>query len=645
MGEQNVSILSEGQEMQKFMNHLLNDVQALEYMLENDMFETGVKRIGAEQEMCLVDKYWKPATNAMELLEKMKDYKWVETELARFNLETNLKPRVFTKNCFSEMHEELEKSLKIIREIAAKEDTEILLTGIMPTLRKSDLGMHNLTPKKRYFALMDAINNQLNDRTYELRLRGIDELLVKHDSPLLEACNTSFQVHLQIEPKDFVKMYNIALAVAGPIIAVSANSPMLFGRRLWHESRIALFQQALDTRATHDHLRERSPRVNFGNGWLEKSILEIYREDIMRFRVLLSSDIEEDAFEKLRAGEPPSLKALQVHNGTVYRWNRPCYGIGGGKPHLRIECRVLPSGPTIIDEMANAAFWLGMMEGMALRYGDVREHLDFADVRDNFVKASRTGIDSQFTWINDKKMNACDLIINELLPIAREGLEHNKVSPADIDKYLGVIEARAKKHTNGARWMLRAFTKLAKETNKDEAITILTANIIQNQKKGIPVHEWKEPSLNDLEKYEPFHLLVEEFMRTDLITVQKDDIIELVADMMEWKKLRYLPVEDGKGHLVGLVTSRFMLRHFANRKFVANEEERPTLVKDIMIAEPITITSDATIAKAVTIMEERNIGCLPVVKDGELAGMITETDLLQISARLIKRFADEKKEK
>ena len=213
-------------------------------------------------------------------------------------------------------------------------DTKLILTGILPTLRKFHLDLDNLTPKKRYRALMESINTQLIGSAYELRLTGIDELLLQHDSPMLEACNTSFQVHLQVSPNDFVKMYNIAQTLAGPTMAIAANSPIVFGRRLWHESRIAMFQQALDTRTTHDHMRERSPRVNFSNDWLQDSLLEIYREDIARFRVLISGDVQEDAIAMINKGEVPKLRALQVHNSTVYRWNRPCYGISSdGKPH------------------------------------------------------------------------------------------------------------------------------------------------------------------------------------------------------------------------------------------------------------------------------------------------------------------------
>ena len=252
MGEQRVSALNDEKKMQKFVKALLADVQAMEYMLEHKWFESGTIRIGAEQEMVMVNKQsQKPACVAMEALEKMKDYDWVETELAKFNLETNLTPRKFIGSCFSDLEKENSEKLDKIQEVLDTMDTDLVLTGILPTLKKRDLIMDNLTPKKRYYALMEAINQQLIGNSYELKLSGIDELALKHDSPLLEAVNTSFQIHLQIEPSDFVKMYNIAQAITGPVMAISANSPLVFGKRLWHESRIAMFQQALDLSLIH----------------------------------------------------------------------------------------------------------------------------------------------------------------------------------------------------------------------------------------------------------------------------------------------------------------------------------------------------------------------------------------------------------
>jgi len=635
MGEQRVSSVDDQRQMQKFVKALLNDVSALEYMIKNKFFESGITRIGAEQEMVMVDNNtFKPSLIAMEALELMQHYPWVETELAKFNLETNIDPKELTGDCFSDLETENRTKLEKIQEVLDGFNTSIVLTGILPTLRKYHLDMDNLTPKKRYYALMEALNKQLIGQSYELRILGIDELLVKHDSPLLEASNTSFQVHLQVEPEDFVKMYNIAQALAGPVMAISANSPIVFGKRLWHETRIALFQQSLDTRTTHDHMRERSPRVSFGRDWLHNSILEIYKEDIARFRVLLSSDIEEDSLAVIKAGQVPKLRALQVHNSTVYRWNRPCYGISeNGQPHLRIENRILPAGPTVLDEVANATFWLGAMIGMSLEVDDIRTKMSFVDARDNFGKAAKFGVDSKFTWFEDRKVAAVDLV-RELIPIARKGLESRNVNPADIDKYLGVIQQRADKHMNGARWMLRAFTKLSENSSIDEALSVLTATMIENQKSNKPVHEWELPDLNDLKMYRPTHLVVSEFMLTDLYTVQKDDLVDLVAEVMDWNTLRYAPVEDSKGKLVGLVTARLLLRHYINKR----TSKKVGIVSDIMIDKPITITQNTNILTAMRLMKEHKIGCLPVVNGDELVGLISETEFLKITARLMEKM-------
>ncbi len=633
MGEQRVSLVSDRQQMQKFVKSLLADVDALDYMLKHDWFEKDVMRIGAEQEMVMVHKKtFKPACVAMEALDKLQNHPWVETELAKFNLETNIDPRVFTGNCFSELEKENSYKLDVIQKALDELDAYLVLTGILPTLRKHHLEMDNLTPKKRYKALMEAINRQLLGNAYELRITGIDELLIKHSSPLLEAVNTSFQVHLQVTASNFVQMYNIAQALAAPVIAISANSPIVFGKRLWHESRIAMFQQSIDTRTTHDHMRERSPRVSYGKDWIHDSILDIYKEDIARFRVLLSSDIEEDSLAFIKNKQVPKLRALQVHNSTVYRWNRPCYGISdNGMPHLRIENRVLPSGPTVVDEVANATFWLGLMVGMADLVPDMRKKMQFVDTRDNFLKAARFGIDTKFTWWGDKKISAVDLVSKELLPIAREGLEKQNVDKADIDKYLGIIEGRSQSHMTGARWLLKAYTDFSEKTTTDEALTALTSCMVAHQHSNQPIHTWPIPDLSDFKTYSPYALKVSDFMVTDIFSVQKDDIIDLVAEMMTWRKIRHTPVEDSKGNLVGLISSRQLIHYLIKNK----RTKKTATVADIMINEPITITEDATIMDAMKLMRENKIGCLPVTKGKELVGIITEMDFLRVTGRLL----------
>ena len=369
------------------MRFLLKDMQALERMLKEKWFETDTIRIGAEQEMCLIDRYLKPLHINLEALKTIDD-KSFTSELANFNLEANLSPQPFSGSSISVMHQDLKKTLDAAQEKIKPLGATILLSGIAPTIRKVDVEIANITPLDRYRALMDALK-ELRGEAFELRISGMDELNLQQDTAMLEACNTSFQVHLQVTPDDFVRKYNYAQALAGPAMAISVNSPMLFGRRLWKETRIALFQQSIDIRTFTDHFRDRSPRVTFGNDWLRSSILEIYKEDIARFKVLLTTEIDEDVFDKMSKGTTPKLRALNIHNSTVYRWNRPCYGISpNGQPHLRIENRIFPAGPSLPDAMANAAFWLGMMNGMEDLHPDITKVMDFACAKANFFRSS-----------------------------------------------------------------------------------------------------------------------------------------------------------------------------------------------------------------------------------------------------------------
>ena len=636
MGEMRVKLAKSQRQIQIFEKHLLKDIKAMERMLIEGWFDDEVIRIGAEQELCIIDKNFRPAPKNVEILDKANNPNFT-TEFAKFTAEINLTPQVFKGSCLTDMENEINDLLEKFR-VAAKEfEVEPILTGILPTIRKHDISIDNLTPMERYFALCKAINKLRGD-VYELKIRGIDELIMKHDSPLLEACNTGFQVHLQVAAPEFVKMYNIAQAVAAPVLAASVSSPILFGRRLWKETRTALFQQSVDTRSTSDHLREFSPRVTFGNKWLKKTILEIYREDIVRYRVLLSTELTEDVMKKIDSGEVPQLEALNIHNSTIYRWNRPCYGISDGKAHLRIENRIFPSGPSVVDEMANAAFWLGLMIGYRDEIEDVTKLMSFDAAKNNFTTAAQYGLDTKFTWFNNKKVTSQQLILKELLPIAEKGLNAAKVNKADISKYLGVIANRVKSGTTGAHWMLSAHEKLTKETTNEDALTIITAGMLKNQKKNIPVHKWKLPSMKDGVKLDHNTLLVEEFMGRDLFTVQPHDIVSLVSEIMDWQKINYVAVENENGNLVGLVTSRLLLKHYKNSSL--EDDEMPIPVKSLMIKNPITIRPEATIKEAMETLEKHGVGCLLVVKGKRLIGIITAKNFLAITQRLLNRRAN-----
>ncbi len=636
MGAPNVRATATDKQLQVFEKHLLNDLHALNKMLKDGMFEIDKTRIGAEQEFCLVDKYCKAAGKSIEMMEILKDNPLFTTELAKFNMEINATPQIFSGSCLTDMENEINENLDYAYKAAADLDLQVVLTGILPTLRKFDFTMDNLTPYERYYALCESIN-KLRGKNYDLKISGIDELVSEHDSPLIEAANTGFQVHLQIKPSEFVDMYNIAQAITAPVLASATNSPMLFGKRLWKETRIALFSQSVDTRNHKEHAREMSPRVTFGDQWLEKSILEIYKEDIIKYRVLLNTEVNENVFEKLKSGTAPDLMALKVHNSTVYRWNRACYGISEGKAHLRIENRVLPAGPTVVDEMANAAFWLGAMVGMHKRYGDITGRMDFDDAKNNFTKASVHGLDTKFFWLDHKSYSASDLILNELLPIAREGLKEQKVDKKDIDKYLGIIEDRVSQVKTGSYWQLKSFSKLTKQANKEEALAAITASTIKNQRQNMPVHKWDLAELSDNKDWKPSEMFVEEFMTTKVFTAKENDIVELVSEMMDWQKIRYVAIEDKKGELVGLATSRLMLR--AYMKHIHQKEDLPLTVGEVMIKNPMTIHPGAKFTEAMETMTKYQFGCLPVIDEHKhLIGMVTEANFLKISKNLVDKI-------
>ena len=615
-----------------FSKALLKDLQALEKMLENGLIESGVRRFGCEQEMFLVNRAWRPAPVAMEVLERL-DGEAFTTELARFNLEMNVEPMMLGGACLSALQKSIEELLDMAREAASEEGADVVLAGILPTLGKSDLTLDNISPMPRYYALNESLT-RMRGRAYRLQIQGRDELQIEHDSVMLEACNCGCQVHLQVDSTEFAPMYNAAQAMTGPVLAAAVNSPVLFGKRLWAETRIALFRQSIDTRSTSVHLREFSTRVRFGDRWVKESVAELFQEDIAQFRVLLAQETVEDPFEQLAAGDIPRLQALQLHNGTVYRWNRPCYGISEGKPHLRIECRVLPSGPTVLDEVANAAFWIGLVLGAKHEYGDITERLSFDDAKYNFLTASRQGLDAGFRWVDGQSVTAPELILETLLPLARAGLEAY-VDRSEIDKYLGVIHDRVQSRGTGSDWMMRSLSEMEDRGSRSERMTALTAAIANRQSERKPCHEWELAMLEEAGGWTRKYVKVEDYMTTQLFTVQEDELLEMVAFLMERNQIRHVPVEDEQNRLVGLVSYRSILRMASD---MGNEGDKGTTpVKTIMERDPVCVTPETSTLEAIDMMRKNAVSCLPVLKGEKLVGLVTEADFMPIAYELLEK--------
>ncbi|MEE8251794.1 MAG: glutamate-cysteine ligase family protein, partial [Gemmatimonadales bacterium] len=300
MGRQDITPELEPAAIRRFTKALLDDLRALERILAEGMIESGARRFGAEQEVFLVGQDWRPAPIATQVLAQLDDERFT-TELALFNAEINLEPMRLGGECFSQLEQELTKLLGQIDAAARSVGGTVVMSGILPSLSKSDLSIENITPRPRYFALNEAVT-RLRGGPLRLHIQGTDELNIEHDSVMLEACNTSFQVHFQVSADEFVRLYNVAQLIAAPVVAAAANSPLLFGKRLWKETRIALFQQSIDTRSASPHMREFSPRVRFGERWLKGSVVDAFEEDIARFTVLMAREVSESPFDVLADG-------------------------------------------------------------------------------------------------------------------------------------------------------------------------------------------------------------------------------------------------------------------------------------------------------------------------------------------------------
>ncbi len=633
MGEHNVEQYADEQKSQTFMKALLEDLSALAWMLKHDCIESGVTRIGAEQEMFLIDRYLRPAPVSLEVLEHAHDAR-LTTEIARFNLEANLTPLKLENDCFSRMQQELVELIELARGSGATQGADILLAGILPTLQKSDLTLDNLTPVARYHELDRGVIG-LRGGPLSIHIKGLDELYLTHDNIMMESCNTSFQVHFQSNAKEFANQYNVAQAITAPVLAVAVNSPLLFGQRLWQETRVALFQHSTDERSRQQLARNHPTRVNFGDRWLENSVIELFQDQIVRFRPIMISEPDENPFEVLARGETPLLSALRMHNGTVWRWNRACYGVTEGVAHLRIENRALPSGPTIVDEIANAAFFSGLMVALPQAYGEISKRMVFDDAKMNFFRAARHGLDAQFQWIDGQSLSATSLILDQLLPLARQGLSSSGVASGDIDKYLGIIEARTRCGQTGARWIMKSLSENGNSAAKDADRRRLTAAMLANQRQGQPIHRWPIIRNAESDEWEHGYRTVGQFMSTDLFTVKPDDLINLAATVMDWRHIRHVPVEDQEGRLVGLITHRGLIRLLNNGKRAG--EPNPITVREIMVENPVTVSPSTPSLAAIELMRTNRIGCLPVVEDGQLVGIVTSYDFLEASAGLFNK--------
>ncbi|MFT5048865.1 MAG: CBS domain-containing protein [Chlamydiales bacterium] len=526
-----------------------------------------------------------------------------------------------------------------MRRAGSKERTRILLCGILPTLERAHLGVEYMTPIPRYQRLSERMS-ALAGGSFKTLIKGLDQLQVTHHNVMLEACNTSFQIHFQVAAPEFARLYNLAQAITAPVLAAAVNSPVMLQHRLWHETRVALMEQSLDTRTQAMTDRCVRRRVRFGDDWVSDSRLELFREDIARFRPIIAAEQSESSLAVLKRGEIPRLRALCMHNGTIYRWNRPCYGVIDGRPHLRIENRALPAGPTPVDQCANAAFFFGLMSGLDDCGADVRERIEFDDVKANFLSAARYGLHARLRWFGGTEHAADELILEQLLPIARAGLASRGIDGGDIDRYLGVIQDRVASGRTGAQWALDSLAAMDAHAHGDSKSRSLTAGLLAGSESGRPVHTWPLASLPATQgepERDGFRTLGQ-LMTRDVFTVHPDDLIDLAATVMDWRHLRHVPVEDDRGCLVGLLSHRTLLRCLVEH---AGREVRGLAVHEVMKVDPVTATAETTCLEGIELMQSRKVGCLPIVDGAQLVGILSERDFIEVSKGLLQRWLDD----
>ncbi len=480
------------EERARYRDKVKADLAALAQLVAQNRLRAGGPAMGMEMELYLIDDGGRPAPRNAEVLERLPSTHF-QTELARFNLEVDLDPRPLPGVGLAEAQAELAGAVSEVEAAAAELGVGVLPIGILPTLAESDLTLDSLSANPRYRALNDAIMAARGE-DLTIRIEGTDTLATTSSSILFEAACTSLQLHLDVAPRDFARYWNAAQAAAAPLVAAGANSPLLLGRELHHETRIALFQQAIDTRPEELSRQGVRPRVWFGERWLSEGMFELFDENVRYFPALLPLCFEEDPLAVLAVGKVPELPELALHNGTIYRWNRPVYAVNDGVPTVRIENRVLPAGPTSVDAIANAALFYGLVRGLADAEPPVWRHMSFEAAETNFYAAARDGLDAQIYWPgHGARVPVTELLTRHLLPLARAGLAHWGVSDRDAEHYLDIIAGRALTGRNGASWQIAAHRRLREQQGlaAPQAASELVRRYAKHAATGEPVHTWE----------------------------------------------------------------------------------------------------------------------------------------------------------
>ena len=460
---------------QQYARHLQQETDLLEEWFNCNSLSRKDPVAGYELEAWLIDDHASPCPQNEPFLERV-DNPYIFPELAKFNVELNVDPRSFNKTLLGDFERHLEKLWKHCQKVSANIGCNMLGIGILPTLTDNDLSLQNISSLDRYRALNEQVLRHRQGKTIRLKINGNDHLEVEHKDVMLEAAATSLQIHLQISQEQAVRYYNASLILSAPLVAVGANAPFLFNKDLWYETRIPVFEQSVDIGGIGGASSGPIHRVTFGSQYARESLFECFNENLQHYPVLLPVTYDSD---------PEKLNYLRLHNGTIWRWNRPLIGFDAdGTPHLRIEHRTMSSAPSITDNIANIAFYYGLVQYYATCNDPPESSLPFADAKDNFYRSAQIGLNHRIRWTDGDCYSIKDLVLNKLLAEAQTGLDQLGVAETESRHYLGIIEARVKSEQTGTQWQ-RRFAEL-----HDRDMTILTRNYYCNQQYNKPIHEW-----------------------------------------------------------------------------------------------------------------------------------------------------------
>lgn len=472
MGQEITRTVFKPEDFARFADHLARETHLLAALLAADRFDRDAYVAGFELESWLLDHNYFPLPVNDTYLARLNN-PLVVPELSKFNVELNGTPQPLTGQALQRLESELTGTWHQCLRVAHELGGTLIMIGILPTVREQDLGLQNISPMNRYHALNEQILQARGGRPIQLDIRGRERLQTTHADVMLEAATTSFQVHLQAPADEAARYFNAALILSAPMVALSANAPFLFERDLWDETRVPLFEQAVDV---GDDAHPERRRVTFGSGYLQHSVLDYYRENLERFPVLLPFAVED---------RPESLRHLRLHNGTIWRWNRLLIGCEPARPpHLRIEHRVMAAGPTIVDMIANAAVYLGASRFLAGLRVPPESDLAFEHARENFYRAAREGLAAEVTWLDGRQSPVTAVLLDELLPMAREGLRLLGADADDSERYLAIAASRVRTRQNGAAW------QRAHAAHHGRDFFRLTADYLEHQRSAMPVHEW-----------------------------------------------------------------------------------------------------------------------------------------------------------